>query len=113
MPSLKMRIELAPGVRIGPGKIALLEHIAATSSISAASRAMGMSYKRAWDLVDELNRMFGSAVVDRQVGGRNGGGAALTPFGSDLVARFRSMEREATDAVATHLAALQAEVAPR
>ncbi len=72
MPSLSVRIDLEPGGRIGPGKIALLEAIDAHGSISAAGRAMGMSYRRAWELVEETNGIFGGAVAERQVGGRNG-----------------------------------------
>ncbi len=80
LPSLSVRIDLAMDGRIGPGKIQLLEAIASCGSISAAGRAMDMSYKRAWDLVDEINRICGRAV-DSQTGGKNGGGAVLTPFG--------------------------------
>lgn len=110
MPSLSLRIDLDPGGRIGPGKIALLEAIAAHGSISAAGRAMGMSYRRAWELVEDLNTIFGTAVAARQIGGRNGGGATLTPLGSELVRRFRSAERAACGAVQVDLDALQAAV---
>ncbi|MBN9444605.1 MAG: winged helix-turn-helix domain-containing protein [Bosea sp. (in: a-proteobacteria)] len=112
MPSLSLRIQLDPEGRIGPGKIELLENIAALGSISAAGRAMEMSYRRAWDLVEELNALFGQPVVQRQVGGRNGGGASLTRLGEALVSRFRAVEKVAADAAAEHLAALQAEIAP-
>jgi molybdate transport system regulatory protein len=87
LPSLSVRIDLDPQGRIGPGKIQLLENIRANGSISAAGRAMDMSYKRAWDLVDEINRICGHAAVERQTGGRNGGGAVLTPFGLSLSSR--------------------------
>src|SRR5205085_10060364 len=80
-PSLSVRIEIDAGGRIGPGKIELLETIHRSGSISAAGRAMEMSYKRAWDLVDEINRICRQAAVERQTGGKNGGGAVLTPFG--------------------------------
>ena len=113
MPSLSVRIDLEPNGRIGPGKIELLEQIAATGSISAAGRAMNMSYKRAWDLVAELNNIFGGPVVSGQVGGKNGGGTALTPLGLALVTRFRSIERATASAAAAHLEALQAEVGRR
>ena len=79
LPSLSVRIDLDTEGRIGPGKIQLLENIREYGSISAAGRAMDMSYKRAWDLVDEINRMCRQAAVERQTGGKNGGGAALTP----------------------------------
>ena len=76
MPSLSLRINLDPDGRIGPGKIELLEQIAAFGSISAAARKMEMSYKHAWDLVEELNRIFGKPLVSAQTGGRKGGGAS-------------------------------------
>lgn len=110
MPSLSLRIELDPKGRIGPGKIELLEKIGTLGSISAAGRAMGMSYRRAWDLVEELNVLFGRPVVERQVGGRNGGGASLTELGRSLVTRFRAVETAAALAAQDHLAALQAEI---
>ena len=89
LPSLSLRIDLDTERRIGPGKIRLLEAIHSNGSISAAGRAIGMSYKRAWDVVDEINRVCGRAAVERQRGGKNGGGAMLTPFGLSLVARYR------------------------
>lgn len=110
MPSLSLRINLDPDGRIGPGKIELLEKIAAAGSISAAARTMEMSYKRAWDLVEEMNRLFGKPVVSTQSGGRKGGGARLTPVGEAVVTRFRAIERAATDAADRHIAALQAEI---
>ncbi len=112
MPSLSLRIQLDPEGRIGPGKIELLEQIAAQGSISAAGRAMEMSYRRAWELVEEMNALFGKPVVERQVGGRNGGGASLTGLGEVLVSRFRAVEQAAAAAAAEHLAAIQAEIDP-
>src|SRR3546814_17994663 len=88
MISWRLRVDIDPHGRIGPGKIKLLEQIGALGSISSAGRAMSMAYKRAWALVDELNRCFGRAVVATQMGGRAGGGAALTPFGCELVAHY-------------------------
>ena len=82
-----------------------------SGSISAAGRAMDMSYKRAWDLVDEVNRICRQPAVDRQTGGRNGGGAALTPFGKSLVAHYRKIERDAATAVRKELVALRSEIA--
>ena len=110
MPSLSLRINLDPEGRIGPGKIDLLEQIASFGSISAAARAMEMSYKRAWDLVDEMNLLFGRPLVSAQTGGRHGGGARLTPFGMTVVTRFRAIERAALAAARPHLAELQAEL---
>ena len=112
MPSLLLRIDLDPAGRIGPGKIELLEKIEALGSISAAGRAMAMSYRRAWELVEELNALFGKPVVERQVGGRNGGGARLTALGRRLVEHFRAIEAAVALAAGEHLAALQAEITP-
>ncbi len=109
-PHLSVRIDLDTEDRIGPGKIQLLENIRSHGSISAAGRAMDMSYKRAWDLVDEINRICGQAAVERQTGGRNGGGAILTPFGTSLVARYRKIERAAASAVRKELLALGTDI---
>ena len=110
LPNLSVRIDIDAGSRIGPGKIQLLENIDKLGSISAAGRAMDMSYKRAWDLVDEINRVCRQAAVERQTGGRNGGGAALTPFGASLVVRYRKIERDAASAVRKELAALRNDI---
>jgi molybdate transport system regulatory protein len=110
LPALSVRIDLDTEGRIGPGKIQLLENIRAFGSISAAGRAMDMSYKRAWDLVDEINRICRQPAVDRQTGGKNGGGAMLTPFGESLVARYRKIERDAASAVRKELAALRSDI---
>src|SRR5260221_13773404 len=107
LPSLSVRIDLDSEGRIGPGKIQLLENIQSCGSISAAGRAMDMSYKRAWDLVDKINRICRHPAVERQTGGRNGGGAVLTPFGLSLVARYREIEPAAATAGRKELAALQ------
>lgn len=109
MPSLRLRIKLDLG-HLGPGKIELLENIAAFGSISAAARQMEMSYKRAWDLVEEMNQLFGKPVVSAQTGGKRGGGAQLTDIGLAIVSRFRAIERAATAVAEQHIAALQAEI---
>ncbi len=106
-PRLTLRIDL-PGGRIGPGKVALLEAIAREGSISAAGRSLGMSYRRAWDLVDALNRLLGTPAVDATTGGAGGGGAALTAAGRDLVADYRAIERAAVEAAESRLTALAA-----
>jgi molybdate transport system regulatory protein len=102
---LSLRIDLPEG-RIGPGKIDLLEAIDREGSISAAGRALGMSYKRAWDLVNALNKLAGTAVVAASPGGYRGGGATLTDAGRNLVADYRAIERAAQRAAAPRLAAL-------
>jgi molybdate transport system regulatory protein len=111
--SLSIRIDLDPEGRIGPGKIRLLEEIDSCGSISAAGRAMEMSYKRAWDLVDQVNRICGYPAVERQTGGKNGGGATLTPLGKSLVDRYRMIEVAAASAARKHLLALRADIAKR
>jgi len=113
LPSLSVRIDLDTEDRIGPGKIQLLENIRSCGSISAAGRSMNMSYKRAWDLVDEINRICRRAAVERQVGGKNGGGAILTPFGLSLVARYRKIERSVESAARKELLALRADMGVR
>jgi len=88
---------------MGPGKAELIERIAETGSISAAARAMGMSYRRAWQLVEALNRDFSEPVVATAIGGTRGGGASVTPYGQRLVALFRAMEDKASAAIAADL----------
>jgi molybdate transport system regulatory protein len=91
---LSLRIDLPRG-RIGLGKINLLEAIDREGSISAAGRALGMSYRRAWELVDSLNQLVGVAVVQASTGGHRGGGATLTEAGRSLVADYRAIEQAA------------------
>jgi molybdate transport system regulatory protein len=110
MPSLSLRINLEPEGRVGPGKVELLENIASFGSISAAAREMQMSYKHAWDLVEEMNKLFGKPLISAQTGGKHGGGAQLTTLGKSVVDRFRAIERAATAAALPHMTALQAEI---
>jgi molybdate transport system regulatory protein len=112
-PSLSLRIYLDAQGHIGHGKIELLENISSCGSISAAGRAMNMSYRRAWLLVDEIKRICGHAAVETQEGGKGGGGAKLTPFGLSLVARYRKIEHSVERAVRKELLALQADLSPR
>jgi molybdate transport system regulatory protein len=93
---------------LGPGKIRLLEAIAKTGSISQAGRSLGMSYRRAWLLVDDVNNCFRDAVIAAQPGGVHGGGATLTPFGQQLVERYRAIEADALVATRKHLHDLEA-----
>ncbi|MCB1379924.1 MAG: LysR family transcriptional regulator [Alphaproteobacteria bacterium] len=110
MAQISIRIDFGPDQRVGPGKIELLEQIAAHGSIAAGGRAMRMSYRRAWELIDELNHIFGKPVVNSKSGGRKGGGATLTPLGLGLITRYRAMERAARTAIDSHLVALDREI---
>lgn len=90
--SVSFRVDFSPECAVGPGKIALLEHIARSGSLSEAARKLKMSYRRAWLLLEDLNTSFQQPVAQMSVGGRGGGGAALTPFGAELVASYRALE---------------------
>jgi molybdate transport system regulatory protein len=110
---VRLRIYLGEGEhKLGPGKVQLLEAIRERGSISAAARSMGMAYRHAWDLVDDLNRCFESPVVTASTGGREGGGARLTALGEELIRRFREMEESTRRSIAPALAALDAKLAP-
>src|SRR5450755_1691904 len=91
---------------LGPVKVELLEQIDSGGSISAASRAMHMSYHRAWTIVNEINAMFREPLVQTQLGGTAGGGAMITPLGRDVVRRYRSIESSVWKHAAEHIAAL-------
>jgi len=104
----RLRVVLGDDIAIGPGKVDLLEAIAATGSISAAARTMGMSYRRAWLLVDTMNRCFRAPVVMAEAGGASGGGTRLTPIGDEVVRRYRSMQAKAEKVGIDDLAALTA-----
>jgi molybdate transport system regulatory protein len=99
MPSISLRIDLGEERRFGPGKARLLELIRDTGSISAAARALGMSYRRAWLLTDELNQMFGARLVEPQHGGAKGGGARVTPRGTAVLDAYRRVEAAAEAAL--------------
>lgn len=92
---LSIRIDLANGERIGPGKVDLLEAIRSTGSISAAARTLGMSYRRAWLLVEDINAALCAPAVAAATGGRRGGGARVTAVGEKVIALYRSIERTA------------------
>lgn len=101
-----MRVFCGEEIAMGPGKAALLEAIAETGSISAASRAMGMSYRRAWLLVDTMNRCFKEPLVITEKGGPHGGGAGLSDLGVTALRRYRNMERKADRAATADRVAL-------
>ena len=103
---LHLRVVLPGGVAVGPGRADLLQGIAELGSISAAGRAMGMSYRRAWVLVDETSQAFGAPVVEAAPGGANGGGATLTVLGRAVLATYRAIEAKADQAARTELDAL-------
>jgi len=91
-PAVRFRVDFNPGCSIGAGKIALLEQVARSGSLSGAARALGMSYRRAWLLLDDMNRSFDSHVARASVGGVGGGGVTLTEFGQQLIDEFRTLQ---------------------
>lgn len=103
---LSIRIDLASGARIGPGKVAVLEEIARSGSISAAGRVLRMSYRRTWELVEDLNSSLGAPVVETAAGGSGGGGAVLTAAGKAVIERYRAIELDTALAARKHLLAL-------
>lgn len=111
-PRLRIRIVFGEAEMIGPGKAELLQRIGRTGSIAAAGREMGMSYKRAWELVGTLNAMFRAPLVERTRGGPGGGGAVLTAAGHEVLGIYRAFEAEAATAGAVQLAALRALLRP-
>src|SRR5215470_4613588 len=113
MDELMLRVALTKGHHLGPGKVRLLELIDELGSISAAARAMTMSYRRAWLLADSMNTAFREPVLSSAIGGKTGGGAALTVFGREVVRRFRHMETTTRKAIGADLAALRARTNPR
>jgi molybdate transport system regulatory protein len=112
MARLRVSIVLESGARIGPGKATLLESIRDTGSISAAAREMGMSYKRAWLLLDSMNQAFTELVVTAAPGGAGGGGATLTPFGAEVLERYNRILDHAASLAADDLTALARRARP-
>jgi len=104
---LSIRLDLPGGDRIGPGKIALLEAIGATGSISAAARQLGMSYRRAWLLVEEINDALRQPAVSAATGGRHGGGAVLTAVGAQVIAHYRAIEGLARSSASAKFRAIE------
>jgi molybdate transport system regulatory protein len=105
---LRLRVMLGPHIAIGPGKADLLEAIERHGSITAAGRALGMSYRRTWALVDTMNRCFRKPVVDTATGGAGGGGASLTEFGREALRQYRRMESRATGVIEAEMKSFRA-----
>ena len=109
---IRFRLDFADAVAIGPGKIDLLERIGSSGSLSQAGRELGMSYRRAWLLLDNLNTSFKQPVVATSIGGKAGGGATLTEFGAELVTAYRELEKDFNALAAKKLSVLAGVVAP-
>lgn len=103
----QLRVLLGAATAMGPGKAALVDAIGRTGSISGAARDMGMSYRRAWQLVETMNQCFVHPLVETATGGRGGGGARVTDFGREVVRRYRVMESKAARSVAADMKALE------
>lgn len=101
-PEIRVKIRIGDDA-IGPGKIALLEAVDAEHSISGAARRLGMSFRRAWHLLDTMNSALGRAVVETEVGGPGGGGARLSPFGVELIRRYRDTMTDVDERVGVFL----------
>lgn len=106
-PKPRLRILLGAAIAIGPGKADLLDAIDRTGSISGAARELGMSYRRAWQLADVMNRTFRERLVEAGTGGRRGGGTRLTPFGRKVLVRYRTMEEKAAKGIAREVRSFQ------
>jgi len=108
IPRVQFRLRFIRGddIAVGPGKVDLLEAIEASGSISGAARSLGMSYRRAWLLVDTMNRCFRAPLVEAEAGGKRGGGARLTRLGAEVIERYRRIERDAARAGAADIRAL-------
>lgn len=100
---LRLRLRVGEDIALGPGKADLLEAIAATGSISAAAKSLGMSYRRAWLLVETMNKCFRTPLVQAKTGGKSGGGAEVTKLGHDALRAYRAMQQAADKAVAKAL----------
>lgn len=111
--TVRFRVDFNAGSSIGPGKVALLEGIGRTGSLRQSARELGMSYRRAWLLVDEINQSFLTPATTATVGGAGGGGAALTPFGKELIRRYRALEQAVQSLSREALAPIAAQARPQ
>ena len=100
----QVRILFGSVYPLGPGKASLIEAVGRAGSISAAARELGMSYRRAWQLIDATNKCFRHPLVETATGGRGGGGATVTPFGEEVLVRFREIESKAIASVERDIA---------
>lgn len=107
MKRVRFRVDLSPACSVGPGKVALLEAIRDSGSLSAAARTLEMSYRRAWLLLDSLNQSFKEPLTQASVGGRGGGGVSLTPLGHAVIEAYRALEAEVETLAARRLALLE------
>jgi molybdate transport system regulatory protein len=110
---IRLRIDFGETASVGPGKVALLEHIQRVGSLSQAARDLGLSYRRAWLLLDDLNHSFSEPVASASVGGVGGGGVQLTAFAKELIAAYREVERAALTETRTRFATLIKDVEPK
>lgn len=109
---IRLRIDFGSKASIGPGKVALLEHIDRVGSLSQAARELGLSYRRAWLLLDDLNHSFTGPVAIASVGGVGGGGVQLTQFAKELIAAYREVERAALEGTRARFAGLMKDAEP-
>ena len=109
---INVSIVVQSGARIGPGKAALLQSVRDSGSIAAAARAMDMDYKRAWSLIESLNRAFDTPLVERVRGGARGGGATLTPFGLEVLTCYQQIEAATTRTASRKLRLLDRHALP-
>lgn len=107
MKHVRFRVDLSPVCSVGPGKVTLLETIRDSGSLSEAARTLEMSYRRAWQLLDNLNRSFEQPLTQASVGGRGGGGVSLTPLGHAVIEAYRALESEIETLAARRLALLE------
>lgn len=106
VPAVRFRVDFGREEAIGPGKIDLLEHIGTSGSLSQAARELGMSYRRAWQLLASLNACFRERAATTAKGGRGGGGAMLTPFGRELIRAYRQFDAEVQQRALRHFRAI-------
>jgi molybdate transport system regulatory protein len=112
-PHPRLRVMMTEFICMGPGRADLIDAIDRTGSISAAAREMNMSYRRAWQLVENTNAAFVAPLVLTNTGGSGGGGALVTDFGRDVVAQYRAMEQKAAALLADDFAAFSLQLKPR